>query len=176
MLKKLDELELRSKEVQDLMGKIPSWLIRNGTVMVVLLLGVLIAGSWFFRYPDVVLAPFVVTVGSTTPSSLTGCAKLSRNGVEKVKIGQQVVIKFVAYPYLEYGMVKGLVRKISSVPTNDAYDVEVDLPNPLVTNYGKKLAFQEGLLGTAEIMTEDISLLNRILHPVKSQFKREVGK
>ena len=38
MAKRLDDIELRSKEVQDLLGKVPSWLIRNGIVMMLFLL------------------------------------------------------------------------------------------------------------------------------------------
>ena len=164
MKKKIDEIELRSKEVQDLLGKVPSWLIRNGIVMVMVLLIVLVAGSWFFKYPDIVTAPVVVAVDTKYPNSLTGYVKLKTN-VAKVKIGQRANLKFASYPYLEYGMVKGVVGKIAAVPAGNSYEVEINLPNQLVSTYGKNLEFQQELSGTAEIITDDQRLLNRILQP-----------
>ncbi len=162
MSKKIDEIDLRSKEVQDLLGRVPSWMIRNGIAMVMVLLIVLVAGSWFFKYPDIVTAPVVVAVDAERANSFTGHAKL-RTNYAKVRIGQRVNLKFVSYPYLEYGIVEGVVSKIASVPTGDSYVVEINLPNQLVSTYGKKLEFQQELCGTAEIITEDQRLLSRIL-------------
>lgn len=175
MSKKIDEIDLHSKEIQDLLGRVPSWLIRNGIVMVIILLVVLVAGSWFFKYPDIVTAPVFVAVDTKHANSLTGYVKLKTNG-GKVKTGQRVNLKFVSYPYLEYGIVKGVVSKIASVPTGDFYELEVILPDQLVSTYGKKFEFQQELSGTAEIITEDQRLLNRILHPVRAIFSERFAK
>lgn len=167
MSKRIDEIGLHSKEVQDLLGRVPSWMIRNGNVMVILILIVLIVGCWFFKYPDVVTAPVVVSaLDSKNPSSLTGSVKLKMNYAGKVKVGQRVNLKFVSYPYLEYGTVKGVVSKVSTVPTSDFYELEVYLPDQLVSTYGRKFEFQQELKGTAEIITEERRLLDRILHSV----------
>ncbi len=166
MSKKIDEIELHSKEVQDLMGRMPSWLIRNGTVMVILLLMVLVAGSWVFKYPDVITAPVVVSAVPNNPTAFIGCVQLKMNISGKVQVGQGVNLKFANYPYMEYGIVKGIVSKISSVPNGDSYALEVNIPGQMVSTFGKKLEFQLELKGTAEIITEERSLLVRILHPV----------
>ncbi len=177
MSKRIDEIDLHSKEVQDLLGRVPSWLIRNGILMVIILLIVLIVGSWLFKYPDIVTAPVVVTAVETkNPISLTGYVKLKMNYAGKVKTGQRVNLKFVSYPYLEYGTVKGVVSKISSVPTSDFFELEVSLPDQLVSTYGKRFEFKQDLKGTAEIITEDQRLLIRILHPVKSIFCERFAK
>jgi multidrug resistance efflux pump len=55
------KLDIRSEEVQDLMGQVPSWIIRVGTSVVLLLLVILLAGSWFFKYPDIVISPVQLT-------------------------------------------------------------------------------------------------------------------
>ena len=177
MSKKIDEIDLHSKEVQDLLGRVPSWLIRNGIVMVIMLLMVLIVGSWFFKYPDIVTAPVVVSAVETKNQSfLTGYVRLKMNYAGKVKIGQHVNLKFVSYPYLEYGTVKGVVSNVSTVPTGDFFELEVNLPDQLVSTYGKKFEFQQELSGTAEIITEDQRLLNRILHPVRAIFSERFAK
>ena len=167
MSRKIDEIELHSKEVQDLMGRMPSWLIRNGIVMVILLLMVLVVGSWAFKYPDIITASVVVTAVPNNPTTFIGYVQLKMNLPGKVMIGQRVNLKFANYPYMEYGVVKGVVGKISSVPNGDSYALEVNLPGQMVSNYGKKFEFQQELKGIAEIITEDRRLLDRILHPGK---------
>ncbi len=91
--------------------------------------------------------------------------KMLRSG--KVKEGQQVNIKLSGYPYLEYGMVRGIVRSKSLVPSGDAYIIEIELPNGLTTLYGNKLDFNQNMQGTAEIITKDIRLLQKIVNPFR---------
>jgi hypothetical protein len=171
MSKKIDEISLHSNEVHDLLGRVPSWIIRNGMIMVVIVLLILFAGSWMFKYPDIISAPVVVSVDVNDTTKFTGLAKLKQNFAGRVKVGQQVNLKFVSYPYMEFGQLKGIVSKISSIPTGDYYALEVGLPSKLISTYGKKLEFRHELNGTAEIITEDQSLFERILHPVRNLFK-----
>mgnify|MGYP001104374338 CR=1 FL=1 len=91
--------------------------------------------------------------------------KMQRSG--KVKPGQPVNIKLSSFPYLEYGMVKGIVRTKSLVPSIDAYIIEIDLPDGLTTLYGRKLEFTQNMSGTAEILTEDLRLLQKLINPLK---------
>lgn len=91
--------------------------------------------------------------------------KMQRSG--KVKTGQKVNIKLSGYPYLEYGMVRGVVKSKSLVPSGDAYIIEIDLPEGLRTLYGIKLDFTQNMQGTAEIITEDIRLLQKIVNPFR---------
>jgi multidrug resistance efflux pump len=91
--------------------------------------------------------------------------KMQRSGI--VKEGQSVNIKLSGYPYLEYGMVRGIVKSKSLVPTGDAYIIEIELPNGLTTLYGTKLEFNQNMQGTAEIITKDIRLLQKIVNPFR---------
>ena len=91
--------------------------------------------------------------------------KMERSG--KVKTGQSVNIKLSGYPYLEYGMVRGIVKSKSLVPSGDAYVIEIELPEGLTTLYGKKLDFTHNMQGTSEIITENIRLLQKIVNPFR---------
>lgn len=91
--------------------------------------------------------------------------KMLRSG--KVDTGQVVNIKLSGYPYLEYGMVRGTVKSKSLVPSGDAYIIEIDLPQGLTTLYGKKLEFTQNMQGTAEIITDDVRLLQKIVNPFR---------
>ena len=91
--------------------------------------------------------------------------KMQRSG--KVKPGQLVNIKLSGYPYLEYGMVRGIVKSKSLVPSGDSYIIEIELPDGLSTLYGTKLDFTQNMQGTAEIITENIRLLQKIVNPFR---------
>ena len=95
---------------------------------------------------------------------------MNRSG--KVKPGQTVNIKLSGYPYLEYGMVKGVVKSKSLVPSGDSYIMEVSLPAGLTTLYGKELDFTQNMQGTAEIITDDLRLLQKILNPFRYMISR----
>lgn len=91
--------------------------------------------------------------------------KMQRSG--KVKSGQKVNIKLSSYPYLEYGMVRGIIKTKSLVPSGDAYVIEIDFPDGLTTLYGIKLEFTQNMSGTAEILTEDLRLLQKLVNPFR---------
>jgi HlyD family secretion protein len=91
--------------------------------------------------------------------------KMQRSG--KVDTGQIVNIKLSGYPYLEFGMVRGVVKSKSLVAASDAYLIEISFPNGLTTLYNEKLRFAQNMQGTAEIITEDLRLLEKIVNPFR---------
>ena len=88
----------------------------------------------------------------------------------KLKTGQQVNIKLNNYAYQEYGVLRGTIKNISEMPQQEMYSVEVALPSSLVTSYHKKLEYKEEMQGTADIITEDLSVFDRIFY----QFRKLV--
>ena len=56
-----EELEARSTDVQDLLGRPPASLIRWGNTVFLCILLALLALSWFIRYPEIVAVPFRLT-------------------------------------------------------------------------------------------------------------------
>ena len=109
-------------------------------------------------------------------TSITGRIMLPAQGAGKVKKGQSVNVKFDGFPHMEFGMVRGFVKTISLVPVivgNEKMTMlEVEFPEQLTTNYGKTLDFSQEMSGIAEIITEDMRLLDRFLNPIKSLVKR----
>ncbi len=91
----------------------------------------------------------------------------------KVKTGQRVNIQLDSYPHQEYGMVTGEVTSISLVPRENVYLIEVHLPNGLHTTYKKDLTFMQEMQGQAEIITEDLRLLERIFYQIRKIFKQQ---
>ncbi|HEV7780535.1 MAG TPA: HlyD family efflux transporter periplasmic adaptor subunit [Chitinophagaceae bacterium] len=60
----IDKIELRSEEVRDILGSMPHWTIRSGSVYLLLLTIVALGMTWFIKYPDVIHAPFMLTTQS----------------------------------------------------------------------------------------------------------------
>ena len=56
-----DKIELRSEEVQEILGTPPKWMIRYGITLIFCIVGGLFIGSYFFKYPDILPATITVT-------------------------------------------------------------------------------------------------------------------
>jgi HlyD family secretion protein len=95
-------------------------------------------------------------------------------GAGKVKPGQRVNIKLDGYSYMEFGMVEGIIQSISSGYNDTGYPALAELPNGPTTSYGIKIQFDKELQGTAEITTEDLSLLQRLFSPIKHLYKSRI--
>ena len=90
----------------------------------------------------------------------------------KIKIGQTVKIKLENYPETEFGSLKGKIKSISVLPDSDGfYLTQVVLPEELVTSYDKKIDFKYEMRGAAEIITEDLRLIERFFYRIKDIFK-----
>ena len=96
---------------------------------------------------------------------------ISQNSFGKVKTGQEVLLKFSAYPYQEYGAVDGKLDFISGIATDSGYLAKVVLPKGLTTNYQKQIHFREGLTAQGEIITENRRLLERFYNSVRGMVK-----
>jgi multidrug resistance efflux pump len=115
----------------------------------------------------------VMTIIPADQGKIVGKINLPIQGAGKVSLGQQVNIKIDNFPYLEYGMIKGVVRNISLVPDNQEYIVEVDLPEGLTTYYKIEIPFKQEMQGTAEILTDERRLLERIVSPIRAVISKQ---
>ncbi|PBQ33245.1 hypothetical protein CNR22_16175 [Sphingobacteriaceae bacterium] len=85
----------------------------------------------------------------------------------KLQVGQHVNIKLNNYPSEESGMLRGTVENISEMPNKDNFAIDVKLNEGLVTSYKKKLVYKQEMKGKADIITENVSVLERILFTFK---------
>lgn len=121
-------------------------------------------------------------IASIVPSSgndVIGRLMVPSTGFGKVEKGQTVNIKLNGFPYMEFGVLKGMVKQISAVPrqisTSEgntiAYTVDVIFPDGLVSTYGKNFPIVQQMDGTAEIITKDRRLIEQFIDPIISLFK-----
>lgn len=110
-------------------------------------------------------------------SSLVGQLTIPSQNAGKVTLGQKVLIKLDNFPYQQYGTLVGEVRHISISPNKEGnYFVYIALPNGTLTSYNRELPFDQELIGNAEIITEDLSVAERIFYKFKDLFKYRYAK
>lgn len=91
----------------------------------------------------------------------------------KIKVSQNVNIRLANYPDREFGIIEGQLKTISLTPDIDGnLLIDVALPNGIQTSYKKQIVFQQEMSGTADIVTDDLRLIQRLLYQFRDVFKR----
>lgn len=242
MMEGKDKIEIRPHDIEAILGKSPSWLVKWGTTVMAFVILSLLAVSYFFSYPEMVSVPVVVTpekppLQVTAPESMElkavlvkenesvlpgmnllqgitdggkevwvkspdsgkvmfasilipgnrlmagenllsvvfpsrgdyiGIIKVPARDMAKIKIGQTAEVKLDMYPYMQYGILKGTVARITQLPSGGYYSVMIRLPEKTVSNYGQNLALKPEMSGTVSIITDDMSLFERLMAPVRA--------
>jgi multidrug resistance efflux pump len=115
----------------------------------------------------------VFTIIPKVNSSFIAKLKTPAQNLGKVKIGQNVNIKLHNYPDYEFGILKGTVTHISEISNTEGfYTIDVSLPETLITSYNKEIEFKQEMQGVAEIITEDLRLIERVFYQFKKVFKQ----
>lgn len=92
----LDNIQLRSEEVQEILTKIPNWMIRQGNTLFLALILLLLLLSWVIKYPDVIISEAIITTELSPQkefAKITG--KLDTifvKNYEKVEINEPIAI------------------------------------------------------------------------------------
>lgn len=93
---------------------------------------------------------------------------------------QKVMIRYTAFPYQRYGLYQGAVEKVTEIiMTPEELPVPVKLDEPVyrvtvaldeqeVQAYGRKLPLQSGMLLEADIILENLSLMDWLFDPLYS--------
>ncbi len=115
----------------------------------------------------------VFTIIPRGNNSFVGKIKAPARNSGKIKIGQQVNIRLANYPYTEFGMLEGNIKSISLMPDNNGnYLIDIELPEKLITTYNTEIEFKQEMRGTAEIITEDLRLIERFFYQLRNVFNK----
>ncbi|MDQ1102701.1 multidrug efflux pump subunit AcrA (membrane-fusion protein) [Chryseobacterium sp. SORGH_AS909] len=117
----------------------------------------------FVKTGDVIL-----TILPKNKEQLVGRMSVPSVNSGKVTTGEKVLIKLDNYRFQEYGIIEGRVQNISMSPDDKGnYYVDVTLPKGLRTSYNKTLPFDKELRGNAEIVTQDLRLIERFFYQMR---------
>lgn len=122
---------------------------------------------------NVITGDKVFSVVNGERGAVIGKIKLPVSGSGKVKTGQRVNIQMYGYPYLEYGFLTGTITSISLMADDDEnYAITVSIPQNLQTSYGKVLDLKGELTGSAEVMADERSVIERLFNPLRYLWER----
>lgn len=152
--------------VEQLQVSITAW--EQNYILAAPVAGKLTFMSVWSKNQNVTAGESVFVIAPEEEALPVGKALLPVQGSGKVKVGQRVNIRLNNYPDQEFGYLKGRVRGVSPTPTvENLYVVDIELPDGMRTNYGKDLPLTRELKGVAEIVTEDMRLIERLLAPLR---------
>jgi hypothetical protein len=92
----------------------------------------------------------------------------------RIAKGQQVRLRFVQQPNTEYPLLEGTVWSIASLADEGGnIRVEVKIDKKWGAMDGEVEAVKPGMTGTAEIVIEDLRLIERIFYQLRNIFKAD---
>ncbi|MEN8201023.1 MAG: HlyD family efflux transporter periplasmic adaptor subunit [Bacteroidota bacterium] len=123
------KIELQNSEVEDMLGRVPGWITRNGILLFTFLIILLIFGSWVFKYPDIKRARIIVT-SVNPPADLKArtsgkIVRLFVNDNQMVETGE--VLAMIENP-ADFDDVMQLKSSLAFLDSIDMEDISEDLP------------------------------------------------
>lgn len=162
-----DTFELRSEEVQDILTKVPHWMIRWGTVLIFAIIVMLFFVSWFVKYPDVVHTEIVITTNIpperiVSKSSGRIEAILVKNKTLVPKNSTLAIIENTA-DYKDVFLLKSII---------DSYDINAKKAFPFAMLKNKQLGEIESAFA---VFQKDYQAqeLNENLHPFEIESRAQ---
>ena len=118
-------------------------------------------------------APLVTIVKESAP--LEAKAVIENKDIGHIKKGQDVKIKYVAYPYQEYGIQEGVITEIAKKPSEEfqgKYPITIALKTEEIAKHGERPKKLEiGLEGTVEIKVGEKRFIELIFSPLSKFFQ-----
>lgn len=107
------------------------------------------------------------------PQSISyfGVMRIGQHSFGKIHKGQKVLVRFNGYPAYEFGTVTGKIAYLSDFPVQDSLFVAKVRFEDLVTSYNRKIPPTNGMTGKAEIILQDMRLLERFYNNIAKQIK-----
>lgn len=148
-----------SKEAMDILGKVPSPIVRYGLLAFSLILSIIIICMTMIKYPDTVQIP--VKMSPHFPGIFF--SEITEGNLNNLGIGQKVSISLKEYPPKNYGTWEGTIKSISIPFDAVFYKVKIEISPCSVSTKGYEFPFvARTVWGTAEYNGDDKSFFQRI--------------
>jgi len=149
-----------SEEIQDLISAPPSWMLKWGVTVFLVVLILLGGLSFYIRYPDIVRGAVVVRASH---AGFIGELSIGQGEVVKVHAGQKVLVKLHRFPSDNFGVVQGVVETVSESPDDKGYFIATIIFNTIPQG----IILKERLTGDGEVILRDRSLMDRFLESIQ---------
>lgn len=174
MVKEFENIELRSEKVRNIIGQIPPKIIRYGITLIFVIILVMLTGSYFFEYEYTIkTTATIIQKNNSTKIEI----KIPVNEIEKIKIGQKIVLNFDNITNIYNEQVETAIQIIPKkihIKGNEAfYLAELTITDSLQTKTGKIVLVNGRINANAKIITNKISFFHKITEPFKSVFNKK---
>ena len=164
-----DQIELRSEKVRNIIGQIPPIIIRTGISIIFCVVLILLICSWFFKYEYTIKSTGLI---SEKKDVLLIDIKIPANEIDKIKIGQLVILSFNEIPNLYnekiFTEIQVIPNKIEVPDSGGFYSSIITLPKGTRTESGKELHILQQTSINSEIITDKVSFFDRLTKSIKS--------
>lgn len=140
----VERLHLRSEEVREIMGHVPSRIIRYGITVILAVILFILIGSFFFRYPDTIGGRFVIH-SSNPPLTLRARVNgniewLAVKDRDRVKKGEVLAVISGSANYRHVFLLKSYLSRVDSLRIPYVDTLRLGEIQSAYTAYGKALA------------------------------------
>jgi len=159
---------------QDLLNEISEW--EENFLLKSPIEGRLSYNDVWGQFQNVKSGEVVFTVVPYDRQNLIGKCNIPIRNSGKIREDQKVFLKLENFPYREWGTVKasvGSISQISKTGEDPGYVVYLNIDD-LNTSYGKTLEFNQELMGSAEILLDEVTVLERLFYQFRHLWS--VGK
>ncbi|MBD2077085.1 HlyD family type I secretion periplasmic adaptor subunit [Phormidium sp. FACHB-592] len=104
-------------------------------------------------------------------------AKVQNQDIGFVRSGMRVKVKLATFPYQEFGMIEGIVSRVSPNAVNEqngglVFPVQVRLKQRSVRTSDQEVLLSPGMAATAEIVTRQKTVMSFLLDPITASWDR----
>ena len=169
MVKGTDNIELRSEKARSIIGQIPPIIVRVGIAIMSIIIIIFLLMSYFIKFDYIIKTTAYLEKKN---DCITVIIRIPANEINKIKLGQNVILSFDNIPYL-YN--KKIVTEIISSPyvidissSCGYYFTKIPLTNEILKKNGSEFKVSGKIELNAEILAGKTSFLERITEPFKS--------
>ncbi|MDR1170811.1 MAG: hypothetical protein LBK97_08270 [Prevotellaceae bacterium] len=150
-----NKIEIRKQKNQFVIGRIPSWIIRWGNAVILVVCMILLYMSFNLKFPVTVSGQVEITNDSIY---------IVIPGIKHdlVREGQEINLRMDDYPYMDYGILRGKISSLSDIEYKDnSIRASAFLLNDL--NRIKRQDLIPGMHGVGDIIVDRTPIIYRIL-------------
>ena len=151
------KIELRSEKVRNIIGEIPSGIVRYGITIITIVILVLLVGAYFIPYPETISARIEMT------DRQQGTVDIPYKYVNTIARGMTANIEVEGYDAETYGVANGVIITTSHTPRQTAAG-SMFTAQVKVTDCKYKII--GGMTGSASILVSNESILQRIVRQI----------
>ncbi len=155
----IDNIELRSEKTRQIIGMVPSRIVRYGTLIISVIIIALLASAYLTPYPDNLQVNAMVADTEDNEQQIQAYVPYSY--VSTIHEGMNAYIEFDGYSSADYGYVSAIIthikKDVNNINGQNYFKVDLKIKN------NNDIELYEGMKGTANVLISDKSILQKML-------------